>query len=133
MFVELIYGFLSNSLGLISDSVHMLIDSSALAIGVYASFVARLAPNATFPFGYERVEILSGFVNGIFLLFVVVEIISESFERLLNPQPVAPEKMILVSTLGLAINILGLFFFHEHSHFHSEAEDDTAVELCEQR
>lgn len=42
MFVELIYGFLSNSLGLISDSVHMLIDSSALALGLYASFVARL-------------------------------------------------------------------------------------------
>lgn len=41
MFIELIYGFLSNSLGLISDSVHMLIDSSALGIGVYASYVAK--------------------------------------------------------------------------------------------
>lgn len=66
---------------------------------------------------------LSGFVNGIFLLFVVVEIISESFERLFEPQKVIPEKMILVSTLGLGINILGLFFFHEHSHFHSEEDD----------
>lgn len=119
MFIELTYGFLSNSLGLISDSVHMLIDSSALALGLYASFVARLQINSTFSFGYDRVEALSGFVNGIFLLFVVVEIISESFERIMNPQRVLPEKMIIVSTIGLGINLLGLFLFHEHGHLHS--------------
>jgi zinc transporter 5/7 len=36
---------------------------------------------------------------------------------------VLPGKMIVVSTIGLAINILGLFFFHEHGHIHSEEED----------
>jgi zinc transporter 5/7 len=124
MFVELIYGFLSNSLGLISDSVHMLIDSSALAIGLYASFVSKLQANETFSFGYERVEVLSGYINGIFLLFVVVEIMSESFERLMNPEKVLPGKMLMVSILGLFINLLGLYFFHDHGHIHSEASDD---------
>lgn len=85
MFVELIYGFLSNSLGLISDSLHMLIDSSALAIALYANYVSKKKPSTTFTFGYERVEILSGYVNGIFLLYAVIEIISESFERLMTP------------------------------------------------
>jgi len=39
MFVEFIYGVISNSLSLISDSSHMLMDSSALALGLYASFM----------------------------------------------------------------------------------------------
>ena len=85
MLIEFTYGIVSNSLGLLSDSVHMLIDSAALAIGLYAAYVSTLEPNGTFAFGYKRVEVLSGFVNGIFLLFVVVEIITESFERLLHP------------------------------------------------
>lgn len=51
MFVELIYGVLSNSLSLISDSAHMLFDSSALAIGLYASFMSKLEANVHFSYG----------------------------------------------------------------------------------
>lgn len=124
MFVELIYGVLSNSLGLITDSLHMLIDSSALAIALYASFMSKQKPNTTFTFGYERVEILSGYANGIFLLFAVVEIMSESFERLVTPQKVLPGKMMVVSILGLIVNLIGLYFFHNHGHIHSEDVDE---------
>jgi zinc transporter 5/7 len=52
MFIELIYGFISNSLGLISDSAHMLFDSMALGIGLYASYMSKLIPNEKFTFGY---------------------------------------------------------------------------------
>lgn len=45
MFVELIYGWISNSLGLITDSLHMLIDSSALAIALYASYMSKRRAN----------------------------------------------------------------------------------------
>jgi solute carrier family 30 (zinc transporter), member 5/7 len=55
MFIELIYGILSNSLSLISDSAHMFFDSSALAIGLYASFISKLEPSINFPYGYKRI------------------------------------------------------------------------------
>jgi predicted house-cleaning NTP pyrophosphatase (Maf/HAM1 superfamily) len=45
MFVELIYGYMSNSLGLISDSFHMLFDCMALFIGLCASYIAKLPSN----------------------------------------------------------------------------------------
>ncbi|CAD8088573.1 unnamed protein product [Paramecium primaurelia] len=128
MFVELIYGWISNSLGLITDSLHMLIDSSALAIALFASFMAKRKANSTYTFGYERVEILSGYANGVFLLFAVVEIISESFERVITPQEVLPEKMLIVSFLGLLVNVIGLFFFHNHGHIHSEEVDEQLEE-----
>ncbi len=52
MFVELIYGIISNSLSLISDSAHMLFDSSALAIGLYASFMSKMEATLLFSYGY---------------------------------------------------------------------------------
>jgi Co/Zn/Cd efflux system component len=60
----------------------------------------------------------------VFLLFAVVEIISESFERVITPQEVLPEKMLVVSFLGLLVNVVGLFFFHNHGHIHSEDVDE---------
>lgn len=120
MFVELIYGLLSNSLSLISDSAHMLFDSSALAIGLYAAFMSKLKPSPTYSFGFERFSTLSGFMNGLFLVFVAFDIFTESIERMYSPQEVLSEKMMIVSIIGLIINLVGLCFFHEHAHVHEE-------------
>lgn len=54
MFVELVYGYLTNSLGLISDAFHMLFDCVALAIGLYASIVKHWPPSRKFTYGYEH-------------------------------------------------------------------------------
>ena len=91
MFVELIYGLLSNSLSLISDSAHMLFDSSALAIGLYASFMSKLKSSCTYSFGFERISVLSGFINGLFLIFVAFDILAESIERMYAPEVVLSE------------------------------------------
>jgi len=48
----------------------MLFDCTALAIGLYASVIARWRPNERFSYGYGRVELLSGFANGVFLVLV---------------------------------------------------------------
>ena len=61
----------NNSLGLVSDAGHMLFDSSALVIGLVASYMAEWPANDRYSLGYKRVEVLSGFVNGVFLVFVL--------------------------------------------------------------
>ena len=50
-FVELFYGILTNSLGLISDSFHMLFDCTALVAGLVASVAAKKAANERYSFG----------------------------------------------------------------------------------
>ncbi|KAK2153606.1 hypothetical protein LSH36_291g03057 [Paralvinella palmiformis] len=66
-FVELAYGVWTNSLGLISDGFHMLFDCSALVMGLYAAIMSHWKPTRIFSYGFDRVEILSGFMNGVFL------------------------------------------------------------------
>jgi zinc transporter 5/7 len=54
MFVELTYGWWTNSLGLISDAFHMLFDCMALAIGLYASILKDWEANNIFTYGYVK-------------------------------------------------------------------------------
>ena len=85
MFVELVYGFISNSLGLISDSFHMLFDCTALFIGLCASYIAKQKPDASYTYGYGRFETISGLFNGVFLIFIAVNIMNESIGRIFEP------------------------------------------------
>lgn len=116
MFVEALYGYWSNSLGLISDAIHMCFDCTALGIGLYASYISRHAADAEHPYGYTRYEILSGFVNSIFLIFVGIKIFVESIERIMEIPEIQTDMLILVSILGLIVNIIGLASFHDLSH-----------------
>lgn len=122
-FVELAYGIWTNSLGLISDSFHMFFDCTALLAGLIASVISRWKKNERFSYGYMRAEILAGFVNALFLLFVGFFILSEAVERLFHPPHVEHERLFLVSVLGFIVNIIGIFVFHHgggsHGHSHS--------------
>ncbi|GER29452.1 cation efflux family protein [Striga asiatica] len=119
MVVEFVAGFMSNSLGLISDACHMLFDCAALAIGLYASYISRLPANSQFNYGRGRFEVLSGYVNAVFLVLVGALITLESIERILDPQEISTSSLLAVSIGGLVVNIVGLIFFHEeHHHAH---------------
>jgi zinc transporter 5/7 len=137
MFVEFVYGVWSNSLGLISDAFHMAFDCVALAIGLAAAVISRWPSNRSYTYGYERVQVLSGFVNGIFLVFVAIFVLWESVERVLEPPDVNTDRLLLVSVLGLLVNIIGLYSFsavhdqahghshdHGHSHGHGHGDDE---------
>ncbi|KAK4417724.1 Metal tolerance protein 12 [Sesamum alatum] len=119
MVVEFVAGFMSNSLGLISDACHMLFDCAALGIGLYASYISRLPANSQFNYGRGRFEVLSGYVNAVFLVLVGALITLESLERILDPQEISTSSLLTVSIGGLVVNIVGLIFFHEeHHHAH---------------
>ncbi|KAG8384775.1 hypothetical protein BUALT_Bualt04G0153600 [Buddleja alternifolia] len=119
MVVEFVAGFMSNSLGLISDACHMLFDCAALAIGLYASYISRLPANSQFNYGRGRFDVLSGYVNAVFLVLVGALITLESFERILDPQEISTSSLLAVSIGGLVVNMVGLIFFHEeHHHAH---------------
>ncbi|KAE9022465.1 hypothetical protein PR003_g16088 [Phytophthora rubi] len=121
MFVELGVGILTNSLGLMGDAGHMLFDNGALVIGLAASYIGQLPPDAKFTYGYGRVEVLSGFLNSLLLLVVSFHLLTEAASRFLDPPEVTTDHLLLTSTAGLAVNLVGLFFFHDHVHGHSHS------------
>ncbi|KAH8383472.1 hypothetical protein KR009_008876 [Drosophila setifemur] len=118
-FVELFYGILTNSLGLISDSFHMFFDCTGLLAGLAASVITKWKANDKYSYGYVRAEVLAGFVNSLFLLFIAFFILSEGVERLIEPPEVKHERLFVVSVLGLLVNLVGIYAFNHGGHGHS--------------
>ncbi|CAC5389353.1 SLC30A5_7 [Mytilus coruscus] len=118
-FVELVYGVWTNSLGLISDGFHMLFDCSALVMGLYAAIMSRWKATRIFSYGYDRVEVLSGFINGLFLVVIGIFVFTEGLARLFHPPEIHTERLFAVSVMGLLVNLIGIVAFrgaHGHSH-----------------
>ncbi|BGP56651.1 Putative zinc transporter msc2 [Rhodotorula sphaerocarpa] len=119
MFVQMAYGVWTNSLGLISDSIHMFFDCLALGMGLFASVMATWPSNAVFTYGYSRVETLSGFANGVFLCLISIFIVFEAIQRLVDPPEINTGQLLTVSAVGLAVNLVGMLAtggHHGHSH-----------------
>lgn len=124
MLIQLTYGFVTGSLGLLSDSIHMFFDCLALVVGLSASVMSRWPPSVRFPYGYGKVDTLSGFANGVFLMIISVEIIYEAIERLSSGSEMRRiEELLVVSIAGLAVNLIGIMAF-DHGHAHSHGGHD---------
>ncbi|EYC15856.1 hypothetical protein Y032_0035g3003 [Ancylostoma ceylanicum] len=120
--VEFLYGFWTNSLGLISDGFHMLFDCSALVMGLVASVMSRWPATRHFSYGYGRVEVLSGFINALFLCVIALFILIEALERLFDPPNINTDRLLFVAVSGLLVNLFGMYSFHggdDHGHGHS--------------
>ncbi|KAJ2517042.1 hypothetical protein GGI11_003276 [Coemansia sp. RSA 2049] len=126
MLVQMVYGYITNSLGLISDAIHMLFDCLALTVGLVAAVMSKWPPNETYTFGYGRIETLSGFANGVFLMLISISIFFEAIERLMYPPEMNTKRLLLVSFGGLVVNLFGILAFngHHHHHHHSHGNHD---------
>lgn len=106
MIVEAFGGFITNSLALISDAGHMLSDSIALGIALLAFTYGAKAVNTGKTYGYRRFEILAATLNGITLIAIALYIFYEAIGRFISPPEVATMGMLIISTIGLLVNIL---------------------------
>ncbi len=112
---EVVGGYLSNSLALLSDAGHMATDALAIALGLVAARISRRPADRNSTFGYQRVGLLAALINGLSLLVIAVLIFHESYERFLSPPTVDIPVMLGIAVLGLAGN-LAMAFILGHSH-----------------
>lgn len=110
--VEVIGGVLTGSLALLADAGHMLTDSMALALAVFAFSISERPPDEKRSFGYHRFQILASFVNGITLLAIVVWIAIEAIARFFEPQAVLGLPMLYVACAGFVVNIVAFVILH---------------------
>ncbi|WP_042477096.1 cation diffusion facilitator family transporter [Bacillus ndiopicus] len=106
MLIEAVGGVMTKSLALLSDAGHMLSDSISLAIALIAFKLGEKAVTYNKTFGYKRFEVLAALLNGATLIVIALIIFYESIERFINPPEVATVGMLIISSIGLAVNIL---------------------------
>lgn len=117
--IEVIGGILANSLALLSDAAHMFTDVFALTLSWFALKISYLPSNGEKTYGYHRIEILAAVVNGVVLILMAGGIFYEAVQRYQNPPAVDSEIVILVAALGLATNLIVIYYLKDpfrHTH-----------------
>lgn len=102
--LELVGSFITNSMALMSDAIHMLTDVVALIIAASALLLARKKPDLKRTYGLHRVEIFAAFINGIAVFVIALFILHEAYERIIVVEPVASLDMLLIAFVGLCTN-----------------------------
>jgi cobalt-zinc-cadmium efflux system protein len=117
MLAEVVGGYWSNSLALLSDAGHMFTDVAALALSFFAMrFASRPAtPNKTY--GFYRLEILAALANGAALIVLSLLICFEAFHRMREPEAVQGWTLIWIACGGLIVNLISAkLLSHDHHH-----------------
>jgi cobalt-zinc-cadmium efflux system protein len=109
---------MANSLSLLADAGHMLSDVAALALSLFAVWIAQKPATDRRTFGWYRTEILAALANAATLIAISIYIFYEAAQRLRAPEPVVGTIVIWVAIGGLLVNVIGAALLHggrEHS------------------
>ena len=105
--VELIFGLVSNSLALITDSIHALLDSVVTLVLLLAARMAIKPPDAEHTYGHGKIESLGGLIGGIAIFLIACFFIYESINRIQSPPPtILPGMFAIIGglyTIGIDI------------------------------
>ena len=120
LILELLGGYFSHSLAILSDASHMGMDLASIALSLAASHLSSYENRSVFSFGLGRLESLAAFLSMLSLAGVTVYLIVLAMIRLVTP-PVAPingRVMVIVASFGILVNLGLAYVLGEHHHHH---------------
>jgi len=113
---ELVGGFWTNSLALLSDAAHVFMDLFALLLSLLAIYLAGQPASDRRTYGWHRAEIFASLINGVTLVVIAVGILGESWGRFWHPEAVRSKEMFIIAVIGLVMNLVAASRLHGHSH-----------------
>lgn len=115
--LEILYGFLSNSMALISDAGHNFSDVLALVFSWIAIRLSRRKPTLKFTYGFRRATILTAILNTLLLLAATGIIFYHTIQRIREPLTINSVNVIIVASIGIIINgITAWLFLKDKKH-----------------
>lgn len=105
MIFQFVYALITNSLALMSDTLHMLSHVIALGLSWFAIWAASSFSSEQKTFGYHRLETIAAFINSILIAVFGLFIVYEAIVKLINPEPIEIGTMLIVAAIGLGVNI----------------------------
>jgi cobalt-zinc-cadmium efflux system protein len=116
LFAEVVGGFWTNSLALLSDAAHVFLDLFALVLSLGAIKLASMPASERHTFGFHRSEVFASFINGLTVFLMALVILYEAWQRFAAPEAVKSLPMLVIAIVGLIMNLLAAKALHVHSH-----------------
>jgi cobalt-zinc-cadmium efflux system protein len=116
VFFELLFGVISGSFALITDSIHNLEDAGGMILSLFANIASKKQKNERKTYGYKRSGVIAALINSIILLMTFAFLGYEATIRLIHPETINGQMVIWVGIVALAGNTLGTLLLHGHSH-----------------
>ena len=108
--LEFIGGTITNSVAIISDSIHDIGDALSIGISYFLEKKSKKAPDEHYTYGYLRYSVLGGLITTVILLVGSSFVIFSSIGRIINPVTIDYSKMIIFAILGVIINFIAAFY-----------------------
>ena len=109
--IEVVYGLTANSSALLADAGHNASDVLSLVFAWTAAWLATLRPKGKYTYGLRKTTILVSILNALMLFGAVVVIGWDAVHKLIEPEPVAGNQVMLVAGIGVVVNTLTALLF----------------------
>ena len=110
---EFIGGFLTNSVAIISDSIHDLGDALSIGVSFFLEKKSKQRPDDKYTYGYVRYSVIGSLITTIILIIGSIFVIYNAINRIITPVEVNYNGMIILAILGVIINFLAAYFTKE--------------------
>lgn len=144
MIAEVIGGYVSGSIAIITDAAHMLSDVAGFLISYFAIYMGSRPGNYKMSFGYHRAEILGALASVLLIWGLIIWLFVEAIHRIVDPEEIDGTYMLITACVGLVFNFISIFTLHscggghhhhhdhEHDHAHEEKEGEKKLSHCHQ-
>jgi len=123
MGAEILFGWLSGSVALLADGIHMGTHAAAIGAAYLAhAFARRHAQDARFSFGTGKVEALAAFGSTVLLALAAAGMAIEAVGRLIAPQPIGTREALIVAIIGLVVNLVSAVLLGHNHHQYDDRD-----------
>ncbi len=113
-------GFRAHSLALLSDAGHNFTDAFALLLAAFGIYLQARPGDHERTYGYQRAGVLAAFVNALSLVVLAAILFYESYDRLIHPEQVAANTMMVVAGAALVLNLAIAWALGGHGEHHHD-------------
>ncbi|MFN7093780.1 MAG: cation diffusion facilitator family transporter [Burkholderiales bacterium] len=113
--IEAIGGYLTHSIALLSDAVHMLTDAAGLLIAYLANNISKRPANINLTFGYGKAEAVGALINCVFTLILTAGLFIQVVERFFTPVAVHGSGLFILASIGFLVNGSLAFILSRHA------------------
>ncbi len=118
---EIIGGFFTGSVAIISDAVHDMGDAASIGISCFLEKKSKKQPDNTYTYGYARFSVIGSVITTLILLFGSVMVIYNAVLRIFNPVEINYNGMIVFAIVGALVNFIAAYFTKDGDSLNQKA------------